>query len=259
MKNYIQEKIAAAGVSRDATISVQYDFLPSAAPFRGHFKERFHHAGNSGHRSAQPARRNWYLSHGKRILDTALIVLSLPLTLPIILLCALALWIEGGQPFYWQERLGQKGRRFRIVKMRTMVRDADAQLAEYLQNDPALRAEWEATQKLKNDPRVTRVGKVLRATSVDELPQLWNVLTGKMSLVGPRPMMPEQLPLYGDASPYFAVKPGITGIWQVSVRNNNRFDYRAQVDATYLRTVTLWRDLVLMFKTLGVMARRTGC
>ncbi|MGD9864185.1 MAG: sugar transferase, partial [Pseudodonghicola sp.] len=188
----------------------------------------------------------------------ALTLITLPITLPVILLCALALWIEGGQPFYWQPRLGRGGRKFRLMKLRTMVRDADARLAEYLANDPAMRAEWNANQKLRNDPRITRVGALLRATSLDELPQLWNVLTGEMSLVGPRPMMPEQLGLYGDASCYLSVKPGITGLWQVSTRNEKGFSYRAHVDAVYCRSMSLWQDLSLMVRTIGVVVRRTG-
>jgi len=199
-----------------------------------------------------------YARVGKRLLDLALTLLVLPVALPIILICAAALWIEGGQPFYWQPRLGQGGRIFHMMKLRTMVRNADALLAEYLANDPAMRDEWNTNQKLRKDPRITAVGQFLRATSLDELPQLWNVLNGEMSLVGPRPMMPEQLPLYGDASCYLAVKPGITGLWQVSTRNEKGFSYRAQVDAAYCRTLSLGRDLMLIFRTVGVMARRTG-
>lgn len=199
-----------------------------------------------------------YARTGKRALDLVLVLATLPLTLPLIALCALALWIEGGQPFYWQERLGQGGRRFAMVKLRTMVRDADARLARYLAADPAIRDEWNRNQKLRNDPRITRVGNILRITSLDELPQLWNVFKGEMSLVGPRPMMPEQLSLYGDAACYMAVKPGITGLWQVGARNDKEFNYRAQVDAAYCNTLSLGRDLVLMLRTFGVVLRRTG-
>lgn len=202
--------------------------------------------------------RKWYLSGGKRLFETALIFLTMPLWAPIMLLCAFALWLEGGQPFYIQDRLGKGGRRFRIVKLRTMVRDADALLADHLARDPALRREWDRTQKLKNDPRVTRVGAFLRMTSLDELPQFLNVLRGDMSLVGPRPMLPEQLPLYGDAQAYFALKPGITGLWQVSARNESRFDYRAKVDAEYYADVSLVHDALLIARTVVVVLRRTG-
>ncbi len=199
-----------------------------------------------------------YAAVGKRLLDVSLVLLSLPVVLPIIALCALALWIESGRPFYTQPRLGRAGRTFRILKLRTMVRDADQLLQQYLREDPALRQEWEQTQKLKNDPRIPRVGRLLRATSLVELPQLWNVLTGDMSLVGPRPMMPNQLGLYGDAQAYFALRPGITGVWQVSVRNEAGFSCRAQADSQYLREVTLQRDVGLIWRTLAVVVKGTG-
>lgn len=263
MKDFYQDGVAAARLRHDPGFSVWAAALPLPLPAPANVNSPFlNKAGRGRNRRLArqaPPRRNWYLRHGKRVLDTVLILLSLPVSLPVIAICALALWIEGGQPFYWQVRLGQGCRKFSIVKMRTMVRDADARLADYLERDPALRSEWETTQKLKKDPRVTRVGAVLRATSLDELPQLWNVLKGEMSLVGPRPMMPEQLPLYGNPDAYFAVRPGITGMWQVSARNESRFAYRSEVDAVYYRTATIWRDLVLMVRTLGVMVRRTGC
>lgn len=206
-----------------------------------------------------PQRRaGTYAVRGKRGLDLALVLFALPVALPIIVLSALLLWIESGLPFYSQDRLGQHGKRFRIFKLRTMVRDADARLQDCLLQDPALRREWDETQKLKKDPRITRIGRLLRVTSLDELPQLWNVFTGEMSLVGPRPMMPEQLPLYGDASSYFAVKPGITGLWQVSDRNESSFAARAQADADYLRAMGLQMDLRLMWRTVGVVAKGTG-
>ncbi len=199
-----------------------------------------------------------YRRFGKRILDTVLITAALPFALPLIGVCALALWIEGGAPFYSQIRLGRNGSRFSILKLRTMTRDADAALESYLAADPVLRREWDEMQKLRNDPRITPVGQFLRATSLDELPQLLNVLRGDMSLVGPRPMLPEQLEMYGDPNAYYALRPGITGLWQVSARNNNRFTYRNEVDATYHRRLTLGCDLSVLAKTVGVVLRRTG-
>ncbi|MEP1766217.1 MAG: sugar transferase [Sulfitobacter sp.] len=200
-----------------------------------------------------------YRNGGKRMLETILIILSLPFFLPIMVLCIFALWIEGGNPFYKQDRLGRNGKRFSILKLRTMVRDADAVLEEYLASDPEMRREWDEKQKLINDPRVTRIGAVLRASSLDELPQLWNVLTGDMSLIGPRPMMPDQLQMYGNPSHYFALRPGITGLWQVSARNENRFSFRNEVDAIYDEKLSFWGDIKIIFKTVGVMLRRTGC
>ena len=199
-----------------------------------------------------------YAAAGKRGLDLLLVFLSLPLALPLIALCAAALWLEGGRPFYTQVRLGRGGQVFRILKLRTMVRDADRLLLHYLKTDLALRQEWDETQKLKNDPRITGVGRFLRAASLDELPQLWNVVVGDMSLVGPRPMMPEQLSLYGDASAYNELRPGITGIWQVSVRNEAGFASRMRADTEYRRSLSLGRDLGLIWRTAGVVLKGTG-
>lgn len=191
--------------------------------------------------------------------ETALIVLSLPFFIPIVMLCAAALWLEGGNPFYRQVRLGRNGKSFSILKLRTMVRDADAGLQDYLARDPELRREWDEKQKIINDPRVTRVGSFMRATSLDELPQFWNVLTGDMSLIGPRPMLPEQLPLYGNPAHYFSLRPGITGLWQVSSRNEDLFFVRSTYDATYDRTLSMYCDIAIVFRTVNVMLRRTGC
>jgi len=199
-----------------------------------------------------------YRRLGKRIADILFVVISLPVTLPVTVLCALALWIEGGQPFYQQRRLGRGGRSFSILKLRTMCREADQLLESYLAADPALRAEWDRTQKLKNDPRITPVGAFLRKTSLDELPQFLNVIRGDMSVVGPRPMMPEQLPMYPDPLPYFDMLPGITGQWQVSDRNENSFAHRSSIDAAYHTELSFKEDLRILFKTVGVVMRRTG-
>lgn len=199
-----------------------------------------------------------YRTTGKRALDVLLVLMSLPFTLPVIALCALALWLEGGSPFYTQQRVGRKGRTFSILKLRTMVRDADAALARILAEDPEMRAEWDSLQKLKNDPRITPVGAFLRATSLDELPQLLNVLKGDMSLVGPRPMMLDQQEMYGDMRAYVAVRPGITGLWQVSARNGNTFAYRNEVDAAYERSLSFGNDVTILAKTVGVVLRGTG-
>jgi len=139
-----------------------------------------------------------------------------------------------------------------------MVRNADAKLEACLQADPEMRAEWTATQKLKNDPRITPVGRFLRATSLDELPQIWNVLRGEMSLVGPRPMLPEQLPLYGDPRAYFALRPGIAGAWQVTARNEQAFETRRTFDADYHTYLCLKEDVLLLWSTIFVVVRRTG-
>lgn len=208
--------------------------------------------------AAKPGPVYLYRHFGKRALDILFVIITLPFSLTLIGLFALALWIEGGNPFYTQHRLGERGKRFSILKLRTMVRDADQVLEAYLERDPEMRAEWDSMQKLRDDPRVTRVGQILRRTSLDELPQLFNVLKGDMSIVGPRPMMPEQLGMYGDPSRYYALKPGITGLWQVSTRNSARFTYRNEVDGAYERSMTLGMDLTILYKTIGVVLRPTG-
>ncbi len=218
-----------------------------------------HGGDDAGNRlGANSASNGVYARIGKRVLDVALVILTLPVSVPLVLLFALALFVESGQPFYQQKRVGRGGREFSIWKLRTMVRDADARLATLLDSDIKLRAEWNATQKLKNDPRITPVGRFLRATSLDEVPQLFNVLLGDMSLVGPRPMLPDQLPLYGNPKAYFALRPGLTGLWQVSDRNESYFSYRSVLDRQYLKTLSIWQDLAIMLRTVSVVLRRTG-
>ena len=139
-----------------------------------------------------------------------------------------------------------------------MVANADAALEAHLAANPETRAEWDRNQKLRHDPRITKVGQMLRKTSLDELPQLWNVLKGEMSLVGPRPMMVEQQALY-PGSAYYALRPGLTGFWQVSVRHESSFAERAQYDAEYLSKVTFAQDISVMVKTVSVVTKATGC
>jgi lipopolysaccharide/colanic/teichoic acid biosynthesis glycosyltransferase len=222
------------------------------------YNTAFNQAWTGGGTFGVPSGTGTYRAAGKRILDIALVVLLAPLALILIGLSALFLWLEGGSPFYRQARLGKDGSTFSIVKLRTMVRDADQLLERHLAADPALRAEWNSTQKLKSDPRVTRMGALLRKTSLDELPQLWNVLMGDMSLVGPRPMLPEQLPLYGDPQHYFALRPGITGYWQVSKRNEGTFLSRVALDAEYDFNMSPIEDAKVLLRTVGAVVKRTG-
>ena len=191
------------------------------------------------------------------MLDLSLVLIAIPVVLPLVLLLALAVAATGGKPFYSQLRIGKGGRTFRIWKLRTMMHDADAYLEAYLQANPAANAEWAATQKLKNDPRITPLGRILRKTSADELPQLFNVLTGTMSLVGPRPMMVDQQRYYNGQS-YYEMRPGITGLWQVSDRNECNFRDRVAFDNAYARTVSLKTDLGLLLRTVSVVCRATG-
>lgn len=208
--------------------------------------------------AAQPDRTgSFYHQNVKRWIDVALVVFSLPIVLPVVALMSLIVMMDGHNPFYFQRRIGQGGKIFRIWKMRTMVPGSDAALQAYLDANPAARTEWDATQKLRKDPRITLVGRVLRKTSLDELPQLWNVLNGTMSLVGPRPMMVSQQLLYPGRA-YYALRPGITGLWQVSDRNDSTFAGRAVYDDRYARCVSLKTDLRVLVQTVGVVLRATG-
>ena len=194
----------------------------------------------------------------KRGMDIALVLLAAVPVVIVLAACAVLIARDGGSPFYSQTRVGRFGRTFKMWKLRSMTANADEALAQHLANDPAARSEWDRNQKLRNDPRITKVGAILRKTSLDELPQLWNVLIGDMSLVGPRPMMVEQQELY-PGSAYYALRPGLTGFWQVSVRNESSFAERAQYDAAYLSKVTLAQDVAVMLKTVSVVTRGTGC
>ena len=194
----------------------------------------------------------------KRVLDLGLVLLFGPLFVPLILMLALLVRLDGGPSFYRQPRLGRHGRVFRLVKLRTMVVDADAALARHLESDPAAKAEWGATQKLRRDPRLTPLGGFLRRYSLDELPQLWNVLGGDMSLVGPRPMLPQQRPLYRGTA-YFDMLPGLTGLWQISERNDCSFAARADYDTRYAQIASLGTDFRILWRTIDVVFRGTGC
>ena len=198
-----------------------------------------------------------YRSVLKRALDVAFVLIALPLWLPLILVSALVVARDGHNPFYAQERVGRNGRIFRMWKLRSMVPDADARLTEHLANDPAAQDEWDSTQKLKDDPRITSFGRVLRKSSMDELPQLFNVLAGEMSLVGPRPMMVSQRDLYHGTS-YYALRPGLTGFWQISNRNLCRFCDRVRFDNAYERSVSLRTDIAVLLRTVVVVLRGTG-
>jgi lipopolysaccharide/colanic/teichoic acid biosynthesis glycosyltransferase len=194
----------------------------------------------------------------KRWFDIVAVLLGSIVAVPAILALALLVSLDGGHPFYSQERVGRGGRVFRIWKLRSMVVDADDQLSQLLAADAEARVEWETTQKLRRDPRVTQFGAWLRRSSLDELPQVWNVLRGDMSLVGPRPMLPEQAPLYPGQA-YYDMRPGITGLWQVSSRNDVTFADRAWFDTLYHDECSFLLDLRLLIRTVGVVLRRTGC
>lgn len=189
--------------------------------------------------------------------DVLFVLALAPIAVPVIAIIALVAALDGASPFYRQPRVGRQGRVFGMLKIRTMVPDAHDRLEAHLASDPLARTEWDSTQKLKDDPRITPVGKVLRKSSLDELPQLWNVLRGEMSIVGPRPIMADQTDLY-PGTEYYSLRPGITGSWQVSDRNETTFAERARYDAEYDRTLSFKTDLSILARTVGVVLRCTG-
>lgn len=182
------------------------------------------------------------------------------LFLPFLALVVFAIWAEDRGPvIYKHRRIGKNGRPFDCLKFRSMYRDGDARLKELLKRDESAANEWFATQKLRNDPRVTRVGRHLRSTSLDELPQLFNVLRGDMSLVGPRPIIEAELARYGDAAPfYLSVQPGLTGLWQISGRSDLAYDERVALDRLYVTNWSLAKDAEILLKTPGAVIARKG-
>ncbi len=199
----------------------------------------------------------FYPGPGKRLFDILFVLVFAPALILIISLLAVLVATDGRSPFYTQKRVGLKGRIFRMYKLRSMVPDADEFLAGYLAENPDARAEWDRDQKLKNDPRVTWVGRLIRKTSLDELPQFFNVLKGDMSVVGPRPMLCQQQALY-PGTEYYEMRPGITGYWQTSVRNESSFEQRAEYDRAYFFNLSLVTDLKIVLRTIRVVLRATG-
>jgi Undecaprenyl-phosphate galactose phosphotransferase WbaP len=196
----------------------------------------------------------------KRVLDASLAGLVAAVTLPIFVAVFLALRLSSSGPvFYGQSRVGRNGQCFRAWKFRSMVSNADEVLREHLAINPELREEWELTQKLKNDPRVLPVGKFIRKTSLDELPQLWNVIRGDMSLVGPRPIVKGEVVRYGEYFDlYKRVRPGITGMWQVSGRSNTSYEERISFDEYYVKNWSVWLDLYILFRTIKTVLLLEG-
>ncbi|HBX5790567.1 TPA: undecaprenyl-phosphate galactose phosphotransferase WbaP [Klebsiella pneumoniae] len=195
----------------------------------------------------------------KRLFDifgslAIIIVLS-----PALFYISLKVKKDGGPAIYGHERIGKGGRPFKCLKFRSMVINSKEVLAELLENDPAAKAEWDATFKLKNDPRVTKIGAFLRRTSLDELPQLFNLLKGEMSLVGPRPIITAELERYNEEVDYYLLsKPGMTGLWQVSGRSDVDYETRVYLDAWYVKNWSMWNDIAILFKTIGVVLKKDG-
>ncbi len=195
----------------------------------------------------------------KRLVDIVCSLMALLVLGPIAAAFSLVVALDGGNPFYAQTRIGRRGRMIRVWKIRSMVIDADVRLAALLESDPVAREEWARDRKLKRDPRITRVGRFMRTSAVDEIPQLWNVLAGEMSLVGPRPVVAAELERYGDAARiYLGVNPGLTGLWQVSGRNDTTYERRIELDAWYVRNWSLWIDAVVLMKTIPALLVRRG-
>jgi exopolysaccharide production protein ExoY len=207
-----------------------------------------------------PAKRYPLISTGlKRLLDLVGIVALALVFSPLIIAIVVLMSREEGPILFRHRRIGRHGRSFECLKFRTMVPNADHALRELFERQPELKAEWISNHKLRNDPRITRIGKFLRRTSLDELPQLWNVLRGDMSLVGPRPIVREELMRYGrNSQSYLSVKPGITGLWQVTGRNDTDYRRRVAIDVYYVRKQNLLLDLYILLKTTRVVLAGDG-
>ncbi|PZV14155.1 MAG: galactosyl-1-phosphate transferase [Pseudanabaena sp.] len=200
-------------------------------------------------------RTDHYATWGKRIFDIAFASIVLTVFSPVYIAITLLVFISSpGSVLYIHPRVGLNGSKFNCIKFRTMINGADQALEDYLNACPISRAEYEASFKLKHDPRITKIGKLLRTTSLDELPQFWNVLIGDMSVVGPRPLVQNELSKYGAAiDRVLSVRPGIAGLWQVSGRNDIPYAKRVQIDASYVKRMSFWLDLHLIFKTILVV------
>ena len=203
--------------------------------------------------------RRWPARLTKRIFDTLLALALIVLLSPLFVFLCLMLWGDGGKVIFSQKRVGKNGIDFDCFKFRTMALDAEDQLKLLLAQSPEHKAQWDKDQKLKDDPRVSALGAFLRRTSLDELPQLFNVLLGQMSLVGPRPIVTSELQRFGsEASYYLMVRPGMTGLWQVNGRNDLDYEARVYLDTWYVKNWSLWYDLVILIKTIRTVLSTKG-
>ncbi len=196
----------------------------------------------------------------KRVFDFALALIALIFLAPFIALFALFIWMQDGKaPIFGHNRYGKNGRVFRCYKLRSMVPDAKEQLAHILATDPAAKKEWDETQKLTNDPRITRLGKFIRATSIDELPQLWNIIRGDMAIVGPRPIVQNEIAKYGEwFGHYSSVRPGLTGLWQIKGRSDTTYEERIAFDVEYVQNQSFMNDLVIIIRTVPAILMSRG-
>ncbi len=202
-------------------------------------------------RVSLPIDRGIYRTFGKRLLDVVFATLAIPLVVPVFAVLYFVVTRDNGSFLYRHDRIGKGGRVFACLKIRTMVVGSESVLKALLESSPEARKEWNETFKLKNDPRITPIGKLLRKTSLDELPQIFNVLFGDMSFVGPRPITAEELVLYGEAAKFYkSVRPGLTGPWQVAERRDNDFGSRSNRDTEYVQKIGLFSDLYYIFATV---------
>ncbi|MGR3661537.1 MAG: sugar transferase [Paracoccaceae bacterium] len=201
-----------------------------------------------------------YRGWGKRVFDIITVLLIAPIVLPVLFLAWLATTFSGGKALFIQSRIGKDEGTFNCLKIRTMIPNAEQVLQDLIENDADVAEEWEKHQKLKHDPRITPLGKFLRGSSIDELPQLWNVLIGDMSLIGPRPFMPSQKDLYDDSGTraYYSLRPGISGPWQVECRHASTFQERVRYDEDYAQNLSLSEDLKIAMRTIQVVLKHTG-
>lgn len=196
----------------------------------------------------------------KRIFDIVVTICGGVFILPFMLFIAVIIYLDSEGPIiYKQKRIGQNGKEFNFYKFRSMVKNADTILEEYLNTHESEKIEWQKNFKLKNDPRVTKIGRIIRKTSIDELPQLWNVLIGDMSLVGPRPLLPNEVERYNSyIEDYKLVLPGLTGVWQVSGRSDTTFEQRVIMDSWYIHNWSIWIDIVYLLKTVLAVVKSKG-
>lgn len=197
---------------------------------------------------------------GKRLFDVVVASFLIVVTFPLLVAMMISIRLQdGNRAIFSQTRIGQNGERFDCYKLRSMVPDAQDRLANLLESCPKSRAQWDAVQKLDPDPRITKLGHFLRKSSIDELPQLFNVLRGEMSLVGPRPIIQSEVERYGSHyTDYCSVKPGITGLWQVKGRSNTSYQERVEMDVIYARNQSLVGDIVIFFQTVPAVMLRRG-
>lgn len=203
--------------------------------------------------------RRWPARLTKRVFDTLLALLLLVVLSPVMALLALLIRRDGGPALFAHPRVGKQGKIFNCYKFRTMVVDAEDQLEKLFQQRPELRNEWDADRKLQYDPRISSLGRFLRRSSLDELPQLINVMRGEMSLVGPRPVVRAELSRFGsEAGYYLLVRPGMTGLWQISGRSSLDYDKRVYLDAWYVKNWSFWYDFIILFRTIHVVFSKEG-